>query len=193
MDEKTAKQIARERLGDKRFQHSVNVRDMAVALAERYGADPQKAAVAALLHDSCKEMDKDDMLRIIQENAIIADNAENRPKPIWHGVVAAILAKTQWGVDDEEICSAISCHTTGKRDMSLLDKIVYMADTTSIERDYADAAYLRKLEMEDLDKALGEALGKSIAWVKKSGNPIDKATLEAYEQYGPQTHEESNS
>ena len=168
MDEKTALEIARSRLGDKRFRHTVNVRDMAVTLAERYGADPHKAAIAALLHDTAKEMSREDLLQIIRDNAIMSENAENRPQPVWHGICAAILAKTQWGVEDEEILSAIRCHTTGKRDMSLLDKILYLADMTSAERTYPEAAYLRKVEMEDLDRALGEALQMSLDWLKES-------------------------
>ena len=97
MEEKTALEIARSRLKDKRFQHTVNVRDMAVTLAERYGADPHKAAIAALLHDAAKEMSREELLQIIRDNAIMSENAENRPQPVWHGICAAILAKTQWG------------------------------------------------------------------------------------------------
>lgn len=183
MEEKTALEIARSRLKDKRFQHTVNVRDMAVTLAERYGADPHKAAIAALLHDAAKEMSREELLQIIRDNAIMSENAENRPQPVWHGICAAILAKTQWGVEDEEILSAIRCHTTGKRDMSLLDKILYLADMTSAERTYPEAAYLRKVEMEDLDRALGEALQMSLEWLRESGKPIDPVTWEACEEY----------
>ena len=183
MEEKTALEIARSRLKDKRFQHTVNVRDMAVTLAERYGADPHKAAIAALLHDAAKEMSREELLQIIRDNAIMSENAENRPQPVWHGICAAILAKTQWGVEDEEILSAIRCHTTGKRDMSLLDKILYLADMTSAERTYPEAAYLRKVEMEDLDRALGEALQMSLEWLRESGKPIDPVTREACEEY----------
>ena len=183
MEEKTALEIARSRLKDKRFQHTVNVRDMAVTLAERYGADPHKVAIAALLHDAAKEMSREELLQIIRDNAIMSENAENRPQPVWHGICAAILAKTQWGVEDEEILSAIRCHTTGKRDMSLLDKILYLADMTSAERTYPEAAYLRKVEMEDLDRALGEALQMSLEWLRESGKPIDPVTREACEEY----------
>ncbi|MBQ5754840.1 MAG: bis(5'-nucleosyl)-tetraphosphatase (symmetrical) YqeK, partial [Oscillospiraceae bacterium] len=146
-------------------------------------ADEKKAAVAALLHDTAKELSREEMLQIIRENAIIADNAEMRPEPVWHGICAAILARTQWGVEDEEILSAIGCHTTGKEDMSLLDKVIYLADMTSAERDYPEVYYLRKVQMMDIDRAIGEALQMSLDWLAQSGKPIDPTTRRAAEQY----------
>ena len=111
---KEAKALVKSRLSDKRYRHTINVKKMAVALAERWGADPEKAELAALLHDSAKELPKAELLQIFADNAIIANNAAQRPAPIWHGLAAAILCQTQWGVTDPEILSAIRCHTTGK-------------------------------------------------------------------------------
>ena len=183
MDEMTARRLAKSRLSEKRYRHTENVRDMAVELAKKYGADEKKAAVAALLHDTAKELSREEMLQIIRENAIIADNAEMRPEPVWHGICAAILARTQWGVEDEEILSAIGCHTTGKEDMSLLDKVIYLADMTSAERDYPEVHYLRRVQMMDIDRAIGEALQMSLDWLAQSGKPIDPITRRAAEQY----------
>ena len=95
---------------------------LAVRLAERNGVSEEKAALAALLHDIAKELPKDRMLQIITENAIIAKDAARHLPPVWHGAAAAVLAKTEYGVEDEEILSAIRCHTTGKPHMSKLDK-----------------------------------------------------------------------
>ena len=81
--------------------------------------------MAAILHDSAKELPKQELLQIFADNAIIAENAPARPSPVWHGIAAAILAETQWGITDPEILSAIRCHTTGKPGMSKLDKIIY--------------------------------------------------------------------
>ena len=136
MTEQKARRLAKKRLSAKRYQHTLNVRRMAVKLAKRWGADPEKAALAALLHDTAKELPREEMLQILNDNAIMAENAQNRPSPVWHGICAAILAQTQWGVEDEEVLSAIRCHTTGKPGMSLLDEIVFLADMTSAERDY---------------------------------------------------------
>ena len=135
MDYDEARKLVKSRLGEKRWTHTKNVKKMAVKLAKRWGADPEKAAMAAILHDSAKELPKQELLQIFADNAIIAENAPARPSPVWHGIAAAILAQTQWGITDPEILSAIRCHTTGKADMSLLDKIIYLADMTSAERD----------------------------------------------------------
>ena len=181
MTEQKARRLAKKRLSAKRYQHTLNVRRMAVKLAKRWGADPEKAALAALLHDTAKELPREEMLQILNDNVIMAENAQNRPSPVWHGICAAILAKTQWGVEDEEVLSAIRCHTTGKPGMSLLDEIVFLADMTSAERDYPEVEYLRKLEKKDIQRAMREALEMNLHWLEESGKPVDEETRAALE------------
>ena len=181
MTEQKARRLATKRLSAKRYQHTLNVRRMAVKLAKRWGADPEKAALAALLHDTAKELPREEMLQILNDNAIMAENAQNRPSPVWHGICAAILAQTQWGVEDEEVLSAIRCHTTGKPGMSLLDEIVFLADMTSAERDYPEVDYLRKLEKKDIHQAMREALEMNLHWLEESGKPVDEETRAALE------------
>ena len=181
MTEQKARRLAKKRLSAKRYQHTLNVRRMAVKLAKRWGADPEMAALADLLHDTAKELPREEMLQILNDNAIMAENAQNRPSPVWHGICAAILAQTQWGVEDEEVLSAIRCHTTGKPGMSLLDEIVFLADMTSAERDYPEVDYLRKLEKEDIHRAMREALEMNLHWLEESGKPVDEETLAALE------------
>ena len=94
---------------------------------------------------------------------------------------AAILAETQWGITDPEILSAIRCHTTGKPGMSKLDKIIYLADMTSAERDWPGVDDLRALEMQDLDRALCDALKRSIDFVEEKGGTLDPESVAAYE------------
>lgn len=175
-----AKRLAKKNLSEKRFEHTMNVRKLAVELAKRNGVDEKKAALAAILHDIAKELPKERLLQILDENAIIAGNVKQRPAPVWHGAAAAILAQTQYGVEDAEILSAIRCHTTGKADMGKLDKIIYLADMASEERAYPEAPLLRAHALADLDKTAVEGLGMSIAWLKASGKPVDSETLEAY-------------
>lgn len=181
MTEQKARRLAKKRLSAKRYQHTLNVRRMAVKLAKRWGADPEKAALAALLHDTAKELPREEMLQILNDNAIMTENAQNRPSPVWHGICAAILAQTQWGVEDEEVLSAIRCHTTGKPGMSLLDEIVFLADMTSAERDYPEVDYLRKLEKKDIHQAMREALEMNLHWLEESGKPVDEETRAALE------------
>ena len=181
MDYAEAKKHVKARLSEKRWTHTKNVKKMAVKLAKRWGADPEKAAMAAILHDSAKELPKSELLQIFADNAIIAENAPARPSPVWHGIAAAILAQTQWGVSDPEILSAIRCHTTGKPDMSKLDKIIYLADMTSAERDWPGVEELRALQMENLDRALCDALKRSIDFVEEKGGALDPESVAAYE------------
>ena len=100
MDYSEAKKLVKSRLSEKRWTHKKNVKKMAVKLAKRWGADPEKAAMAAILHDSAKELPKQELLQIFADNAIIAENATVRPAPVWHGIAAAILAQTYWGIED---------------------------------------------------------------------------------------------
>ena len=153
-------------------------------------------SAAALLHDIAKELPRDRLLQIFTENAIIAGNAAQRPAPVWHGAAAAILAQTQYGVDDGEILSAIRCHTTGRPGMTKLDKIIYLADMASYERTYPEAEQLRRHALADLDRTAIEGLGLSIAWLKAGGKPVDEESLLAYADlraryYGGRTSEQT--
>ena len=183
MDLKEAKDLARKRLGDQRYHHTLNVEKMAVKLAKRYGADCDQAALAALLHDTAKEMPTADQLALLRKYPELAGNTENRPTPIWHGVCAAILAKTEWGVTDEAVLSAVACHTAGKPGMTLLDKILFLADMTSAERDFDGVEELRKLEMKDIDEAMFKALDDSMSFVKKGNKPLDSMSAAAWEDF----------
>ena len=174
-----AEDMVRRTLSPKRFLHTMNVKKLAVRMAQHYGVDTEKAALAAVLHDSAKELPRTELLQIMQDNAIIKKGTQNRPEPVWHGICAAILAKTQWNVQDEEILSAIACHTTGKENMSKLDKILFLADMTSAERDYPGVEELRSLEMRNLDKAMIQALKMTISFVEQKNAIADPESAKA--------------
>lgn len=176
-----AEKMVKKELSKKRFTHTINVKNMAVELAEKYGEDPEKAALAALLHDSVKERSREELLRILEENAIIAGDAKNSPPPVWHGPCAAILARTQWGIEDEEILSAIWCHTTGRPGMSKLDKILYISDMISAERSYPEVQELRELAQKDLDEAVTAAVRYNVNWIRQVGKPVDPMSLKTLE------------
>ena len=169
MNLKQAKELVRGRLSDKRYEHTLNVKKMAVKLAKIYGEDEERAALAALLHDSAKEISKDEMREILRAYPQYAEGGEERPTPVWHGVCAAILARTQWGVTDEAVLSAIACHTAGKPGM------------TSAERDWPGVEKLRKLEKKNLDAAMLAALKQTNDFVLSQGKPLDPMSKAAYE------------
>ena len=144
--------------------------------------EEDKAALAALLHDSAKEISKDEMRAIMRAHPELAEGGEERPTPVWHGICAAILARTEWGVEDEAVLSAIACHTAGKPGMSRLDKIVYLADMSSKERDWPGVNKLRKLELKDLDLAMLAALRQTNDFVLSQGKPLDPMSKAAYDE-----------
>ena len=177
-----ARRLAKRTLSDKRYTHTLNVKKLAVKLAKQYGADPDKAALAALLHDIAKERPKAELLQILQDNAIIAKGAAQRPVPVWHGICAALLAQHRWGVQDAEVLSAIANHTAGKPGMTRLDKIIYLADMCSAERSYPEVDWLRALLARDLDRAMAVSLGQNILWMRQQNKPIDPVSLAAYDE-----------
>ncbi len=178
---KQAKELVRSRLSDQRYEHTLNVKKMAVKLAKCYGADEEQAALAALLHDAAKEISKDEMRAVMRAYPEYAEGGEARPTSVWHGICAAILARTEWGVEDEAVLSAIACHTAGKPGMSRLDKILYLADMTSAERDWSGVNKLRRLERNDLDAAMLVALKQTNDFVLSQGKPLDPMSKAAYE------------
>ena len=178
---KQAKELVRSRLSDQRYEHTLNVKKYPTLDALCEDLDEDKAALAALLHDSAKEISKDEMRAIMRAHPELAEGGEERPTPVWHGICAAILARTEWGVEDEAVLSAIACHTAGKPGMSRLDKILYLADMTSAERDWSGVDKLRKLERNDLDAAMLVALKQTNDFVLSQGKPLDPMSKAAYE------------
>ncbi|MGD9559114.1 MAG: bis(5'-nucleosyl)-tetraphosphatase (symmetrical) YqeK [Oscillospiraceae bacterium] len=174
-----AQQLAKQQLSPKRYRHTQNVCRAARTLALRFGADVQQAELAAWLHDIVKEYSREDLLQLMGQDAIMAGSTAERPQPVWHGPCGAIYAKQVLGVADEAVLSAIACHTTGKAGMSLLDKVIFVADAISAERDYPGVDRLRKLAETDLDAVVAAVLEENIAFLKRTNKPLDEETLYA--------------
>ncbi len=179
---KEAKKIAKRTLSEKRFEHTCEVKKLAVKLAKAYNADSEKVALAAYLHDIAKEMPKDKMLQIFSKNDIMSNGINKRPQPVWHGIAGAIVAKDEHGVNDDDVLNAIAYHTTGRLNMTLIEKIIYIADMASEDRDYPEAEEIRKAVMKNIDKTIVSCLGLNIEWLKAEGKVVDIQTLEAYKQ-----------
>ena len=174
-----AKQLARGRLGDKRFAHTENVAAMARELARRYGADEEKAETAAWLHDIMKECPQADLLRLADGDAIISRWFGQNPPPTWHGPAAALYLRGECGCTDEELLAAVAWHTTGRADMGLLEKVIYLADAVSAERSYPGVENLRSLARQNLDEAVIAYMQYSIAFLQSTGRPVGEATRQA--------------
>ncbi len=170
------------RLKPKRIAHVAGCEDEAVRLALRWGEDPEKAAEAAILHDMTKKLNLQEQLQICEKYGIINDHDELASPQILHAKTAAALARELFGAD-EAVCGAIRWHCTGKADMTLLEKIIWLADCIEPTRDFKGVDRLRKLAYEDIDAALGEALGMSLAYIRERGGEAYHDTVEAYRWY----------
>ncbi|SFQ21678.1 bis(5'-nucleosyl)-tetraphosphatase (symmetrical) YqeK [Caldicoprobacter faecalis] len=167
-------------MDEERYVHSLGVRDCAVMLAQRYGADVEKARVAGLLHDCAKGLPREEMINRAVEAGIELGPKEFQTEALLHGPVGAVVARQTFGIDDTEILSAIECHTTGKSDMALLDKIIYLADYIEPNRDFPEVEELRRAAMEDLDKAVLMALRRTIKYVLDTDRFLHPRTVEAW-------------
>lgn len=174
-----AQRLAKKTLSARRYRHTQNVAAAARQLALRWGANPDKAELAGWLHDIVKEKSGAELLQLMQQDGIMAGSTRSRPKPIWHGPCGAIYAKHRCGVRDEGILSAIACHTTGKPDMTLLDKVLFLADVVSEERDFEGVDEIRALSQKDIDAAVIAAMEENIRYLQRAGKSLDHDTEEA--------------
>ena len=165
-----------------RVAHVIGCEAEAVKLALRWGEDPENAAEAGILHDITKKLVLSDQLILCRKYGIINDNAEEQNFKLLHAKTGAAVARERFGISDE-VYNAIRWHTTGKPDMTLLEKIIYMADYIEPNRDFPGVEELRRLAYEDLDKAMALGLEMSLKDIRSSGQEPYKDTVEAFEWY----------
>jgi len=168
----------RRALDTRRYIHSLGAMTLAVLFAPRFGADPEKAALAGILHDCAKCLPKETLL--VMANKYGWDTGENdRYLPIFHGEAGAVLARREYGVDDGEVLSAIASHVTGKPGMSPLDKTVYLADLIEPGRMYPGVSDIQRLARQDIREAMIRGTEKVIEHVRnKQGMTMHPATIE---------------
>lgn len=163
----------------KRYEHSLSVRDTAVKLAKIYNVDIEKARVAGLVHDCAKNMTDGQLLDIALSHKIRIDEVCQESPQLVHGAVGAILANEIMGITDEETLNAITYHTTGRKNMSMLDKIIYIADYIEPLRNFPGVEELRSTAFEDIDKALLKSFDNTIKFVIDRGQLLHYDTIEA--------------
>ncbi len=177
------KKLLSERLQEKRYVHSLNVADSALVLAEKYGCDKEKAYFAGLVHDIMKNASEDEQLQIMEKGGIILNCTEKLNKKLWHAMAGECYLRLEIGIDDEEILNAVRYHTTGRAGMSLLEKVVYIADYISEERDYEDVDVMRDLSLNvGLDEAALYALKFSFKSLSKKEKLIHTDSVEYYNE-----------
>lgn len=167
------------RIGEKRFLHSMRVMEEAKKLAVHYGADVLKAEIAGYYHDCAKIRDKNELLKVSKEYGLIFNyDLEGAPEII-HSFLGAIIANRDYGIDDEDILNAIKFHTTGRPNMSLLEKIVFVADIIEPKRNFLGVEEIRELAYVNLDKAVYKGLDNIIKFLMKEDKFIALITIRA--------------
>jgi predicted HD superfamily hydrolase involved in NAD metabolism len=181
MDRAQAEALIEQRLSPRRRDHAHRVSAEAVRLAERFGAAVDKAEIAGLLHDLCREVSDDDMLAAAERYGIPVGPVEaRRPKKILHGPVAAAELAGR-GVD-ADVCRAIALHTVGDAGMTVLDKVLYLADYCEPSRDFPGVDEVRSLARTSLDDALGAAARLSLLDIIGRGRGVVPGALALYNE-----------
>ncbi len=169
----------RTMVDEKRFIHSIGVRDTAEMLAKQYSVDTEKARIAGLLHDCAKNIPKDTAVEMCRAAGITLKPVCFVERGLIHPYLGAHIAKVEFGISDKEILDAIYYHTTGHEDMPPLTKIVYLSDLIEPSRQIPNVEALRALAMEDIDEALIRCINATITHVLGKGSVLDLDTVAA--------------
>ncbi|WP_175990970.1 bis(5'-nucleosyl)-tetraphosphatase (symmetrical) YqeK [Bacillus sp. Marseille-Q1617] len=179
MDRQEALEVVKEQLTEHRFVHTCAVMETAIGLARRYGADVKKAETAAIFHDYAKFRDKNEMKQLIVSEGLAPDLLEYNSE-LWHAPVGAILVEREAGIRDAEVLDAIRFHTSGCENMSILDKVIYLADYIEPNRHFPGVEEVRELADESLDNAIIKALQNTIVFLMKKNQAIYPDTFRFY-------------
>lgn len=166
-------------IGIKRYKHSLRVVEVAARLAKIYNADIEKVKTAALLHDCAKFQEERSLLKRISDFDIILDDVMQNNRELIHGPLGAKIAEIEYCILDKEILDAIYYHTIGRVDMTLLDKIIYIADYIEPRRNFSGVEEIRVMAFKDLNESLLMAMDNTILFLIKNNNLIHPNTIEA--------------
>ncbi|MCY7768445.1 bis(5'-nucleosyl)-tetraphosphatase (symmetrical) YqeK [Bacillus haynesii] len=179
MKREEALACVQEQLTEQRYIHTVGVMETAVKLADRFGADVKKAETAAIFHDYAKFRPKEEMKQIILDGGGPLEVLDFHHE-LWHAPAGAALVKTEVGITDEDILSAIRFHTSGRPNMTLLEKVIYVADYIEPGRRFPGVEEVRTLAEEDLDSALIQALKNTIIFLISKNQAVYPETVATY-------------
>ncbi len=178
---KDIKQKLKNDVGEKRFEHSLRVMEEAGKLAYIYDVDVEFAATAGLLHDCGRYQDKSTLLKNAAEFGIILDSMYENNVALIHAYLGMEVAKVEYGIENKDVLNAIKYHTTGRENMSMLEKVVYMADYIEPYRSFEGIEEIRNLcyVEKDINKALVKAIDNTIIYVLNTGRIIHEDTIKA--------------
>lgn len=173
----------RERIGENRFLHTIRVKDTAIKLAKIHDVDLEKAEIAGFLHDCAKIRDKKDLIKKAKENNLLLTKEMMKAPQIIHSYLGALFAREFYGIDDEDILNAITYHTTGRTNMSDLEKIIFLADYIEPLRNFDGVERARELANKDLDAAMYFALNNTLKFLVERDSYIVPVTVLARNFY----------
>jgi predicted HD superfamily hydrolase involved in NAD metabolism len=179
MEREQALIIVKKQLTEHRYQHTLGVADTAILLAKQYGVDEKKAELAAIFHDYAKFRPKDEMREILVNQGMPKDLLEFNPE-LWHAPVGAYLAEHEAGITDPEVLAAIRFHTSGRRGMTKLEKVIYLADYIEPGRHFPGVEEVRELAKLNLNDALIKAVQNTIMFLMKNIQAIYPETFHTY-------------
>lgn len=171
-------------MSEKRFYHCLSVSKEAVKLAKVYGQDEKKAEIAGLLHDVTKEMSTYEQLQIINRFGIIMTDVERLSVKLWHSITAPVYLEKVFGIKDKDILDAVRFHTTGRANMSTLEKIIFVADFISEDRkdQYSDVENLRGKAYISLEEAMISGISLTLSNLTSKKCLIASDTISAYNE-----------
>ncbi|MDQ6599730.1 HD domain-containing protein [Bacillus salipaludis] len=179
MERNEALKVVKEQLTDHRYQHTLGVMETAIILAKQVGADEKKAELAAIFHDYAKFRPKEEMREIILTQGFPQDLLEYNAE-LWHAPAGAYLVEKEAGITDTDVLTAIRYHTSGRPGMSLLEKVIYLADYIEPGRHFPGVEEVREMAKENLDKALIKSIQNTISFLLKKNQPIYPETFQTY-------------
>ncbi|MCR6096814.1 bis(5'-nucleosyl)-tetraphosphatase (symmetrical) YqeK [Salipaludibacillus agaradhaerens] len=183
MNEADALVVVKRALKPQRFSHTERVVETATQLADKYGGAKDVIRLAAILHDYAKHRPLEEMKNSVQANGTIPDDVLLYGDELLHAFVGAHYVKEELGVKDEAVLSAICWHTTGRENMTIEDKIVFLADFIEPGRTFEAAEKVRITAAQDLDKACLECLIHTICYLTNKGVPVYPETFKAYNDF----------
>lgn len=176
------KNLIKGKLKESRYIHSLNVADSAKILAAKYGCDEEKAYTSGLLHDVMKNASDEEQLEAISKAGWELTDCEKANKKLWHAVAGAAFMKTELDIKDEAMIEAVRYHTTARKNMSVLEKVIYVADFISADRDYPEVDDVRKAAEESLEKAMMLGLEFCIQEIAKRRQILHPDSVDAYNE-----------
>ena len=172
----------KKRLSEKRFNHSVCTMNRAIEYAKIYGEDEEKIKLTAIAHDIAKELEQNQMKEVIENYNIKLDEMEKNSIALAHSKIGSIICKNEFGFD-EDMVTAIAYHTTGRENMTTIEKIIFIADATGEDREFEDTQEVYELAKNNLDNAIIKVLTETIKEIIEKKKTMHLDTIKTYNYY----------